>query len=323
MQQVTEKQHFVPKMYLKRFANEQGMLNVLDVKDLKIIKPHPYQGVCYKSFYYGANTGRFDEASQIVEKLLGMIENFLAQHLSGIIKRIVGYEQIESSDRYILSILMSMLWLRAPKMRAQLNKLQGHMKKKVMSLGAETRVTNYLRETGSAMSDKQKRKLIEDLLNGNYELEFNNIHHLILLTDEIGFFDSGFANLFYEKKWKVYLAKGNVKFNTSDSPLVEWLKKPTHFLFGRSFFDHNHYLPLSPEILIELTAPIGSKKVKREALFSDKDDIVKMFNLLIADKAMKFAYSIDRKMLDDLVNGAKLPGVAEKMYVDKFSKSNM
>lgn len=322
MQQVTEIQHFVPKMYLKRFADERGSLNVLDVRDKRILKPRPYTSVCYSSFFYGAETGKLDEISQHVEAFLNRVENYIAQHLPGIIKRIIGYEQIESSDRYILSVLMSMLWLRTPKMRAQLNKLQGNMKKKIMGLGAGIRVENYLHDTGTTLSDKEKEKLIDDLTKGNYELDFDNIQHLRFLTKEMGFLSSGFANLFYEKKWKIYLAKGNLRFMTSDSPIVEWYKKPTHFLIGRSFFERNHYFALTPDILIELTAPMGSKKVKREALFSDKNDIVKIFNLLIADRANDFAYSSDRKTLDDLVNGLHSPGIAEKTYVKTFCNRN-
>ena len=46
MTQITGKQHFVPRFYLKRFAKE-GQIQVFDVRAKRIGKPRPYGSVCY------------------------------------------------------------------------------------------------------------------------------------------------------------------------------------------------------------------------------------------------------------------------------------
>ena len=57
MKQTTEKQHYVPKFYLKRFTRE-GQIQVLNVKTKRIGKPRPYGSVCYEKFFYGRRDRR-------------------------------------------------------------------------------------------------------------------------------------------------------------------------------------------------------------------------------------------------------------------------
>lgn len=47
----TRKQHIIPRFYLKRFADNNGNLQILDIQRGKIIKPRPYSGVCYDDFF--------------------------------------------------------------------------------------------------------------------------------------------------------------------------------------------------------------------------------------------------------------------------------
>lgn len=107
--QITEDQHFVPKFYLKRFADSQGFLDVLDVKKRQLARRRSYGGVCYDKFFYGAVTGQQDEVSRVIEKWLQQIESEVARKLPGIIKKILAYEHIDDEDRYILTVLLSML----------------------------------------------------------------------------------------------------------------------------------------------------------------------------------------------------------------------
>lgn len=62
MPQITKKQHFVPKFYLKRFARN-GQIQVCDVRAKRILKAYGYKSVCYEKFFYGVETGVQDEVS--------------------------------------------------------------------------------------------------------------------------------------------------------------------------------------------------------------------------------------------------------------------
>ncbi len=145
----------------------------------------------------------------------------------------------------------------------------------------------------------------------------NNAQHLQFMTETLGFEGPGFANMFFGQKWKVYIAKGEKRFITSDSPVIEWWPPPQGF-YGASFLERNKYFPLTPEIFFELTYPIGSTKVKRKTIYEDEDDIVELFNMLIAAHSHHFAYSENKGFLERIKNGRENPGKLEATYYQKY-----
>lgn len=48
-----KKHHYVPKFYLKEFANDKGEFAVFNLKDEKCIEAVPYNSQCYKDYFYG------------------------------------------------------------------------------------------------------------------------------------------------------------------------------------------------------------------------------------------------------------------------------
>lgn len=315
----TKKQHYIPQFYLKRFADQRGNLQVLDIRNNRVGLPKSYSGVGYKHYFYAVETGVPDEISQRIERWLQQFENAIARELPNIIDKILNNAHIDDNDRYILSTLMSMLWLRSPNMRAHLNKMEEDMTKQIMRFYAPERMDRYTRETGIQMSEKERAELVKTLENGSYGLRFNNAQHLRFMTETIGVGGPGFANMFFGQKWKIYIARGKKRFITSDGPVVEWWLPPQTF-YGASFLERNKYFPLTPEIFFELTYPIGSCKVKRKTIFEGRDDIVALFNILLAAHAHEYVYSADKILLEDLVAGRINPGIIERTYYERFER---
>ena len=50
-----KKQHYVPKLYMKLFANSDKKFAVYNISKKEIISPVPYKDQCYKNYYYGPN----------------------------------------------------------------------------------------------------------------------------------------------------------------------------------------------------------------------------------------------------------------------------
>lgn len=323
MQQITEDQHYVPIFYLKRFADDQGFLQVLDVKNKKRLRKRAYAGVCYSSFFYGVNSGKSDQTSQDVEKYLEKIEGFVGQRLSHIIERILNSQQIDDNDQYVLSVLVSMLWLRTPRMRSQLNGMKEKMIKQLMSMSPKEMVEKYISDSGTVLSDAEKTIAIESLETGNYELAFNNLHHIRFLTSTLGFFDEGFANVFFQKNLKIYLAHGPKKFITSDNPVFEWSGSREQGWFGPSILERNQYLALTPEILLEFTYPLGSKKDENIILFEriDDDDKTKMFNILITRNCYEFCYTGDEGIFDEMLKRHSISSIGLEVEGNERGKS--
>jgi len=119
--QITKKQHFVPKFYLRKFTNTNNEVEILDCDKRKIIKPSGVSGMYYEKFYYGVKTGEVDEVSQLVEEGFNKIETELSGYIGKIIEDILEHRHISDDKKWFISMLMSMLWIRGPMMRKQMD----------------------------------------------------------------------------------------------------------------------------------------------------------------------------------------------------------
>lgn len=314
----TEKQHFVPRFYLKRFANAEKNVHIYNLKDKRFEKSKSYTAVGYEKYFYAQETGIPDELSQRVEEWLKVYEDIIAREVPTIIENILAMRQITEDNKYILAALMCLLWLRSPKMRSQMHTRSEDLIKEVMSFYAPQRVDSQAKRTGTNLTEEERKRFIKMLEEGNFDVKFNNVTHLKMMTESFGFQDKGFTNLFYAQNWKIYIAKGKKKFITSDSPVVEWWKPPDSF-WGAGFLERNKYFALTPDIFVELTEPHGSKKVNRKTLFEDKDHKAHLFNILIAAHSNKYIYSGDEYLLGNLVEGIKNPGLVDLEYLRDYA----
>lgn len=289
----TRKMHFVPCFYLKNFTRDENILHPLNIREKRIEKSRFYKRFGYENYFYAINTGTLDDLSQDIERWLQSIEDLIAGELPRIISDIVAYRQINDQDRYFLAILMSMLWLRGPGMRNQMKDMND----------------DFVRQ-------------ISDLAGTEYAERFrvsDNRNHLRLMVSSIGVHGSGFANMFYHMKWKIYLANGNEEFITSDVPVVErWIPKKD--FYGNGFMDRDKYFPLTSRIFLKLTPPCGSSKITRRAIYADQDDIVKELNIITVSGAQKYIYSGDRSLIERMLVGIINPGKLENAYIDKYIK---
>ncbi len=144
--QITVKQHFVPQFYLRRFANQSNEIEVLDVEERRILTSRSPASVSYQDFFYGITTGTPDEMSQQVERLFEVVENEIASELDRIIDDILSNRHVSDRDRWIIALLMSMLWIRGPAMRGQINQMSEQLWR-LAGRSRKIRLGCYLRGT--------------------------------------------------------------------------------------------------------------------------------------------------------------------------------
>lgn len=56
-----KKQHYVPKFYMKNFADSKKNVSVYNLKSKKVIADVPYNSQCYKDYFYGKDHVLEDE----------------------------------------------------------------------------------------------------------------------------------------------------------------------------------------------------------------------------------------------------------------------
>ena len=312
MTQITKKQHFVPKFYLKRFA-KAGQIQVFDVRARRIGKPRPYVSVCYEKFFYAAETGVQDEISQAFEKdVFGKIEDVFDKALPEIIERAVS-QQLTNSDLYVLAYFMSVQWLRTPFFRERLQKIRSEFMKSFIQLRAAHSprfLQDHIQEAAEAheVSEEKLREAVNRFIeSGEYDFrETNNASHLNFI-DEGKF--NGFYNLFLAKKWRIILSEGPYHFITSDNPVAEVVPPRTE-LTPVTFMDRRHLLALTPDILIETCRPDSmnpeQQPVDRVSYHTANEKGVLMFNKVLVNNAHQFAYASRTDEFEQLLKAIQL-----------------
>ena len=284
----TKKQHYVPRFYLKNFVNQNGDLNVLNLKDERMEKPTHDKSVCYEYYFYAAKTGMPDELSQYIEKVFHPLENSIPKKLPDIINKIHKNQQILDDDRKIIANLMSMLWVRTPNMRNKIQQIANHTIKQVRKLNPKENIEPY------------KIK--------------NNIIHLDFINEVICNIDS-FSNLFYNMNWIIYIARGKETFITSDSPVVEFYQPPTSPLESPNL-KKTVFFPLTSQILIKLNFQSNLEKIKPIIIFEEDEMKIKSLNMIISNHSQKYAFSNNEKNLIELLDTIKNPN----KYIEKYKK---
>ncbi|MBU1067802.1 DUF4238 domain-containing protein [Patescibacteria group bacterium] len=313
----TKKQHYLPQFYLKRFSDSKGLLYYYDKRVDYISSPKSYSSVGYKHYFYAAETGISDKISQEVERWLKTYEDIISKELTKVIDKILNNEHISEDDKYILAALMCMLWLRTPSMRQSMNQRREDLVKQVLQFGAAQSVDNFIKSSSRKVTDAQRDNLVNMLRTGKFDMTFNNIHHLKFMTENFGFNDKGFTNMFYGHKWKIYINKGRKKFITAENPVVEWWLPPETF-WGCGFLERTKFFPLTPDIFIVLIEPKGSHKVNRKTLYDEDEKLVKELNLLIGSRKSNYVYASNKDLLKEIILSRKNPGPFEREFYMKY-----
>ncbi|MCK5061629.1 DUF4238 domain-containing protein [Candidatus Parcubacteria bacterium] len=300
-EQKTIKQHFVPQFYLKNFANDEGFVNVLDLKNRRLAKPRPYGSVCYDKYFYGIYTGEPDEISQQVEDYFKDLENKLTPIYNNFIENVLNYKKINDDELYYVAYFMSMLWIRSEYFRENMNRINSDMMKQINKRRASsTGFTDYIKqvfkEKGEKITYTEAEECRQFLLEGKYDLKFSNHEHLMFL-DKI----DPFANMFYGKNWQAYIVTGESQFVTSDTPITEHAPKTTSYC-GAAFIERKHYLALTPKVIIELVDPKFGKKFKRKQI-GDKE--VLYYNGVRAGLSLKYCYSKEKNVFEEMIRIAE------------------
>lgn len=310
-EQITKNQHYVPQFYLRKFANDEDKLEILDCERRKVVAPRSPKSVCNEEYYYSANN-KLDEVSQALEKEFQRIESDISKVYDSIAKKFVNFEQITESDKMLVATFMSLQYLRGPYMRKQIQRMNEQMIKQITKLHfGSSHIHKFFdqheKETGEKLTEQQRNEVIEFAQKGEYRVEMGNAAHLHLIGEM-----EGFRNLLFGKEWQVYISKSSKKFITSDNPVIELFPEWTgKFFYGPTFLQRTHQFSMTPDILIVATDPRNppeTGKVKRKTLFDNKEhnDKILELNFQHPRNAIAYAYASSPDLLQDIVDSANL-----------------
>lgn len=293
----------MPQFYLRRFTNQQNLVEVLNRNSMKCERPRGTKKICSAEFFYGIETGIPDETSQMVEDWFQKMENFIGGNLDSIVEKILNNKQIEVADKWIVAFLMSMLWIRGREMRNQIHRIEKETTKWMLQTEYKIqpdRLFDEYEKRGVTISPQLRAKLQEMMARNEFEIKPTNAMHLKNLENI-----KGFANLFYHQHWTVFISNVSNKFSTTDNPLAIKFPKAKG-IHGRTFLERAHYFPLTPDIFILATESDDAPgkpgiRLKRKTLLKGSEGKVLDLNAVMVNQAHQYIYATNKKDLEDLI----------------------
>lgn len=297
--QITKKQHWAPVMYFKRFPDEKGNLKIIDKTNWRFCKDRHYSNVCFEDFFYGRKTGVQDELSQAIERHFNKAETFFEDEYDNIVANIDSTDAIKEDYLRLLSLFMAKLWLRSKLFRKQTNDFNEQITKHVVTFAlsnndAANKTVNEIEEKmGITLTDEERVEGIQAIKDKKYKIKYDNTYHLQTFKDV-----ERYANLYFAKNWRFYIAEKDFLFFTSDTPVID--VSTSSGFYENTIFQRKQYFPLTPRILIELVDPyVSGKRAKRRTLY-DYDKVFG-YNLIRVNHSDEFVYSASRDCLDDML----------------------
>lgn len=237
-------QHYVPRVYLKRFTNRSGRIHVLNIRTLKSF-PANVSNVAAEGYFYDVPDELIDTLEdsydeQAIEKFLAEIEGVAA----GIFRRIdqtlalgsvhsLQKNAIKEEDRAELAIYIALQYFRTRRMR------------------------DFLIAFETAAMEEWVKFFRPDLPMDDFEFilkkEYEGLHHANTLMN--GDLIGKFAEILLFYRWTFKINASGRPFYTSDNPVVVFDHKTKKLKSGLSGPRVEVALPLSSRVILSIKPP--------------------------------------------------------------------
>lgn len=270
MSEIVKNQHYVPRTYLDKFANKEGMIWVFDKKDNKIYQTNIKNVACEKYFYdipekYLADCSEL----QIVEKHLAKIESRFGPCRDAILSQVEHNDRFDPAlkDEFAEFVLLQLL-------RTKLHREQFNAMGKLLE-----------------MIPNLSEQLVKSLQMPNDMLSFG--HARMMFDPEIL---STMKRAIISHIWIIGKNKSPVSFYTSDAPVVRFphISNPLFGTNGVASKGIEIDFPLSPKhilIIAERSYHHTLTNLENKSLDVINEDNIKFLNGLQTSESYRHVYS--------------------------------
>ncbi len=241
-----KKAHFVPRFYLRKFADNKEHIFVYDKPTNKSF-PTSVTNIASETHFYDLPTDALANKVnlQLIETLLSGLENDFKKIIDNALNTITSKRRITRNQKRYMAIFMTIQYLRTSE---QIKNIIESFEKFVKVTFAETHTLNN--------SDKS---LLEEL---EFNPELKSLQHAeILLDSEIIDY---ITNILKKHIWIVGINNTSQPLYTSDNPIVRKAQKkdPIHSTVGLDSEGIEIAFPLTPKYLLILRESRFFKKFK-------------------------------------------------------------
>lgn len=294
-----KRHHYVPRMYLRNFADHREMITVVDRKDDKVYKTNIINAAVESDFY--SMVGQDGEWSADFEHAMAEFEG----HVAPAIRRIVDDDIFPPSeeDRGVLALFIASQWIRTPRVRDQMAQMADLMFKIQVAVGGRDEVRSALEAAGFDASDEAVEQEWAELTDfDSYEVRPHQNDHLSYLGKSVEETASLLANASF-----CLVRFSRKKLLTSDTVVSLYrAPHPDNELWGIGLLTADEvHVPLSRDVALILL-PRGDVHGMR---FPASTNMAKHINQVVAANSRRWLY---RHPDDTPLEGIELPPWSER-----------
>ena len=207
--------HTVPRFLLERFADSNGVIDLLDRETFKLRATTGVRGVLKINHFYRVETE--DGPSTIVEKFFA---NDVERHAAEAIRRIVDQQRALSfpRPRTYISRFLATQFLRGTSMREALRQQYIHLSRKSFELTTPEMIMSVMEAQGDSIGKVEAEDLARWARNPkNYQIQVDRLHneHARLILEQ----SWEFVPYFRERSWQL-LTFEEPTLVTGDEPIA-------------------------------------------------------------------------------------------------------
>jgi len=271
-----KRQHYVPRLYLKQWANSSKQVIVLDKSNNKQY-PNNIQNVASANYFYDGGTlpdeekekireiakeeGILEEIepylanNQMIEYMVGKIEATVAPILDSVISRLnglklfpqeylIGNSAIKNNEYYDIAYFISLQAVRTKEHRKMIDEIHEGMIKKLAQL--ESKQDGF----ESDIEEKTHKEIIQ---KGKFNVEIDDEYSKYMHVTQMFSQAETIVDILLSHKWLIQRRTTDLQFITSDHPVIKH-DNIQHPFYGAGYASKGIeiHFPLSPdyEILI-------------------------------------------------------------------------
>lgn len=301
-------QHYVPKFYLKGFANDRGKLWVYDFHKSIIWEQGPKTLAVIPRFY--TETDGDGNPSVGFDSLLSFLEGMTKP----IIDKLNSGQSLSDKEAATLSYFLAYMLVRVPSWKTkvekdfvQLAKFEREKQFGTLEATEETIRKYTLRENKPPEHDA--KELHNIYTKGDWKIEISN-NFLVKMMAEIG---RDLAQPFYDLEWKVLHAPLKGSFITSDNPMsilspfdLDKDGKPVGGILQDKVYK---IFPLNKRVCLH----IGYKQDRSFEHVRIHRKAIRWLNYAIVWNCRRFLYSPDKKLLESLLRRTSIIDFRSKL----------
>ena len=237
-----KRQHYVPQMYQKAFARDDGrIVTVHDLQDDRRFDASTAKVAVGRGFYDIEDT----ETPVSAENWLSKIEGAVAPVLSRLVENPSELVDLHTDEEVALARFLVTLYLRVPAYR------EGHQRRTDDAMAQVTAFMNRVlaerASPGTSGATESRPSFGERWWAAHEEFRAD-----AQLTASVLAGVAGFANLLRVKPWRIGCVPRGTRLYTSDNPMSWWIK-PVRPWWEHGSLDYlDFWIALSPRVLLRL-----------------------------------------------------------------------